>query len=256
MQQHPKKNDLSDTTDFGFQTVAKHEKKSLVNSVFSSVAPRYDVMNDLMSLGIHRLWKRYFVATAQVKPGDQVLDLAGGTGDVAALLRPRIHPNGTIVLADINQDMLCVGRDRLINQGCVQNIAYVQCNAEHLPFPQNTFHLVTMAFGLRNVTDKQRALEEIYRVLKPGGQVHILEFSHLQISWFRPIYDIHSFYVLPLLGRIIANDTASYRYLAESIRKHPPQEVLLSDMEKAGFGLCRYKNLSGGIVAVHTGYKT
>ena len=245
----------SDTTHFGFRTVSAKEKQKLVGSVFTSVARRYDVMNDLMSLGIHRIWKRFYVAIAQVKPGDCVLDLAGGTGDIARLLHRRVGPEGTIVLGDINPQMLATGRDRLIDRGIVAAMHYIQCNAERLPFPDHCFDLVTMSFGLRNVTDKQAALREMYRVLKVGGQAHILEFSHVRAAWFRPLYDAHCFHVLPRLGRLIANDADSYQYLAESIRQHPPQETLKTMMEQADFGLCRYKDLSGGIVAIHSGYK-
>ena len=244
------------TTHFGFRTVQARDKQKLVGSVFTSVARRYDVMNDLMSLGIHRVWKRFFVAIAQVKSSDCVLDLAGGTGDIAKLLHRRLRSQGTIVLGDINAQMLAVGRDRLINQGVVAGIHYAQCNAESLPFPDHSFDLVTMSFGLRNVTDKQAALDEMYRVLKVGGQAHILEFSHLRAAWFRPVYDAHCFHVLPRLGRFIANDAESYQYLAESIRQHPPQETLKAMMEQANFALCRYKDLTGGIVAIHSGYKT
>lgn len=242
-------------THFGFKDVDAKEKQKLVAGVFSSVAGNYDLMNDLMSLGIHRVWKRYFTATAQVKPGDKVLDLAGGTGDIALLLRDRVGDTGTIVLGDINGDMLKVGRDRMINKGKVAGFEYTQVNAEHLPFPDNSFELVTIAFGLRNVTDKDQALREMFRVLKPGGQARVLEFSEVTQEWFKPIYDFHSFQVLPRLGELFAKDSDSYRYLAESIRKHPPQKELMQMMEQAGFERCHYKNLSAGIVAIHSGYK-
>lgn len=243
------------TTHFGFREVPVTEKQKLVGEVFSSVARKYDLMNDAMSLGIHRVWKRFFVATAQVRRGDRVLDLAGGTGDIAALLKDRVGEGGTIVLGDINGDMLRVGRDRLTDRGLVRGLEYVQCNAERLPFPDASFDLVTMAFGLRNVTDKDAALHEIARVLKPGGQARVLEFSEVKAEWFRPLYDFHSFQVLPRLGRLLANDADSYRYLAESIRRHPPQEALKAMMEAAGLSRCSYRNLSAGIVAIHTGYK-
>lgn len=243
------------TTHFGFREVPVTEKQKLVGEVFSSVARKYDLMNDAMSLGIHRVWKRFFVATAQVRRGDRVLDLAGGTGDIAALLKDRVGEGGTIVLGDINGDMLRVGRDRLTDRGLVRGLEYVQCNAERLPFPDASFDLVTMAFGLRNVTDKDAALREIARVLKPGGQARVLEFSEVKAEWFRPLYDFHSFQVLPRLGRLLANDADSYRYLAESIRRHPPQEALKAMMEAAGLSRCSYRNLSAGIVAIHTGYK-
>ncbi len=243
------------TTHFGFRDVDAREKQKLVAEVFTSVAGKYDLMNDLMSLGIHRAWKRYFVGTAQVKRGDRVLDLAGGTGDIAALLKPRVGSEGSIVLGDINNGMLSVGRDRMIDRGLVEGFEYVQCNAEALPFPDNSFNLVTIAFGLRNVTDKNAALREMQRVLKPGGQARVLEFSEVKLDWFKPIYDFHSFKVLPKLGKLFANDSDSYQYLAESIRKHPPQEQLKAMMGEAGFARATYKNLSAGIVAIHTGYK-
>ncbi len=244
-----------DTTDFGFRTVATAEKRRLVGQVFSSVASKYDLMNDLMSLGIHRVWKRYFVATSGVRRGDRVLDLAGGTGDIAALLRPRLGETGSVVLGDINAEMLRVGRDRLIDRGVLAGLDYIQCNAEVLPFADATFDLVTIAFGLRNVTDKAAALAEMRRVLKPGGRALVLEFSEVAAPWLRPLYDFHSFEVLPRLGRLIAGDADSYRYLAESIRKHPPQAALRELMQGAGFERCDYRNLSAGIVAIHSGYR-
>ena len=244
------------TTHFGFRDVPTGEKQKLVGEVFSSVAGRYDLMNDLMSLGVHRAWKRYFVATAQVKPGDRVLDLAGGTGDIAALLRARVGETGEVVLGDINGAMLRVGRDRMTDRGNVRGFEYVQCNAESLPFPDASFELVTIAFGLRNVTDKDAALREMHRVLKVGGQARVLEFSEVKAEWFRPLYDFHSFKVLPKLGRLFARDAGSYRYLAESIRKHPPQDALKAMMQAARFDRCDYKNLNAGIVAIHTGYRT
>jgi demethylmenaquinone methyltransferase/2-methoxy-6-polyprenyl-1,4-benzoquinol methylase len=243
------------TTHFGFREVPTADKQKLVGEVFSSVAGKYDLMNDLMSLGIHRVWKRYFVATAQVKPGDRVLDLAGGTGDIAALLRDRVGDGGEIVLGDINAGMLTVGRDRMTDRGNVRGFEYVQCNAEKLPFPDASFDLVTIAFGLRNVTDKDAALREMLRVLKLGGQARVLEFSEVQAPWFKPVYDFHSFNILPKLGKLFAQDADSYQYLAESIRQHPPQEELKAMMEAAGFARCDYRNLNAGIVAIHTGYK-
>jgi demethylmenaquinone methyltransferase/2-methoxy-6-polyprenyl-1,4-benzoquinol methylase len=243
------------TTHFGFRDVPVAEKQKLVGEVFSSVAGKYDLMNDAMSLGIHRLWKRYFVATAQVSKGDRVLDLAGGTGDIAALLRPRVGDEGEIVLGDINAAMLRVGRDRMIDRGNVRGLQYVQLEAEKLPFPDGSFDLVTIAFGLRNVTDKDAALREMHRVLKVGGQARVLEFSEVKPDWFKPIYDFHSFQVLPRLGRLFAHDAGSYQYLAESIRKHPPQDELKAMMDAAGFARTSYRNLSAGIVAVHTGYR-
>ncbi len=245
----------SGTTHFGFRDVPVGDKQKLVGEVFSSVAGKYDLMNDLMSLGIHRVWKRYFVATAQVKPGDRVLDLAGGTGDIAALLKDRVGETGELVLGDINGAMLRVGRDRMTDRGNVRGFEYVQCNAETLPFPDGSFDLVTIAFGLRNVTDKDAALREMLRVLKVGGQARVLEFSEVKSDWFKPIYDFHSFNILPKLGKLFAGDADSYQYLAESIRKHPPQAELKAMMEAAGFARCDYRNLSAGIVAIHTGYK-
>ena len=243
------------TTHFGFRDVAAKDKQKLVGEVFTSVARNYDLMNDLMSLGIHRAWKRYYVATAQVKPGDSVLDLAGGTGDIAALLKERVGDDGQVVVGDINAGMLTVGRDRLTNRGLVAGLDFVQCNAEALPFPDASFDLVTIAFGLRNVTDKDAALREMYRVLKVGGQARVLEFSEVTAEWFKPIYDFHSFRILPKLGQLFARDSGSYQYLAESIRKHPPQAELKAMMETAGFERVSYRNLSAGIVAIHTGYR-
>jgi len=244
------------TTHFGYREVPVVEKKKLVGEVFSSVAAKYDLMNDLMSMGVHRLWKRYFVGTSGVRRGDRVLDLAGGTGDIAALLHERIGETGEVVIGDINAAMLTVGRDRLVDRGLVRGLRHVQLNAEALPFPDASFDLVTIAFGLRNVTDKLAALRQMRRVLKPGGRALVLEFSEVKPEWFRPIYDFHSFKVLPRLGKLFANDAGSYQYLAESIRKHPPQEQLKAMMQEAGFDRCDYRNLSGGIVAIHSGYAT
>jgi demethylmenaquinone methyltransferase / 2-methoxy-6-polyprenyl-1,4-benzoquinol methylase len=242
------------TTHFGFRDVPLEQKKKLVGEVFSSVAAKYDLMNDLMSLGVHRVWKRYFVGTSGVKRGDRVLDLAGGTGDIAVLLHERVGDAGEVIIGDINAEMLNVGRDRLIDRGLVQGLRYVQLNAEALPFPDASFDLVTIAFGLRNVTDKQQGLAEMRRILKPGGRALVLEFSQVKPQWFQPIYDFHSFKVLPRLGKLFANDAGSYQYLAESIRKHPPQEELQAMMIAAGFARCTHRNLSGGIVAIHSGY--
>ncbi|MDB6162721.1 MAG: bifunctional demethylmenaquinone methyltransferase/2-methoxy-6-polyprenyl,4-benzoquinol methylase [Xanthomonadaceae bacterium] len=247
--------DDGDTTHFGYRDVPRADKQKLVGEVFSSVAGKYDLMNDVMSLGIHRIWKRYFVATSQLRSGDRVLDLAGGTGDIAALLRAKVGDKGEVVLGDINAGMLTVGRDRLINRGLVHGLQYVQCNAEALPFPDDSFDLVTIAFGLRNVTDKDAALREMLRVLRVGGQARVLEFSQVKAEWVKPLYDFHSFNVLPGLGRLFAQDADSYRYLAESIRRHPAQEALQAMMETAGFARCGFHNLTGGIVAIHTGYK-
>ena len=242
-------------THFGFRDVPVAEKQKLVGKVFSSVAQKYDLMNDLMSFGIHRLWKRYFVATAGVRRGDRVLDLAGGTGDIAALLHERVGEEGEVVLGDINAEMLHVGRDRLTDRGLVRGLDYIQLNAEALPFPDASFDLVTIAFGLRNVTDKQKALGEMHRVLGIGGRALILEFSQVQAAPLKPLYDFHSFKILPRLGRLFAGDPDSYQYLAESIRKHPGQDELRGMMQAAGFERCDYRNLSSGIVAVHSGYR-
>jgi len=245
--------DHSKTTDFGFTQIPVKEKVKRVAEVFDSVATRYDLMNDLMSLGIHRLWKRFTIELANVKPGQIILDLAGGTGDLAGQFARLVGPTGKVVLADINAAMLQVGRERLLDKGIVVNLT--QVNAESLPFADNSFDVITIAFGLRNVTDKEAALASMLRILKPGGQVLILEFSQLQIRALKPYYDAYSFKILPLLGKLVANDTQSYRYLAESIRMHPDQDTLLTMMQAAGFEHCDYHNLSGGIVAIHRGYK-
>ena len=240
------------TTHFGYREVPVQEKSRLVREVFESVASNYDLMNDLMSLGIHRAWKRDFVASSGVRLGDRVLDLAGGTGDIAALLSRIVGDRGQVVLTDINGAMLGVGRSRLEDRGVVGNVRYALADAERLPFADRQFDAVTIAFGLRNVTDKDAALHEMHRVLRPGGQVSILEFSEVRAEPLKLAYDAWSFGVLPLLGRFIAHDEDSYRYLAESIRKHPPQEELAAMMEDAGFAEVRYRNLTGGIVAIHS----
>ena len=246
----------AETTHFGFRQVPAADKARLVGEVFTSVADRYDLMNDLMSMGIHRLWKRHFVQSSGIRPADQVLDLAAGTGDITALMNKRVGPQGRIVLADINAEMLNNGRDRLLDAGIHDNVSYSQVNAEALPFTSNTFNLVTLAFGLRNVTEKQTALDSIFRVLKPGGRVLVLEFSRLQADALRPLYDWYSFKVLPRIGALVTNDADSYQYLAESIRKHPDQQTLKTMMQQSGFEQCTYRNLSGGLVAIHSGVKT
>jgi demethylmenaquinone methyltransferase/2-methoxy-6-polyprenyl-1,4-benzoquinol methylase len=243
------------TTDFGYQQVPLEEKARRVADVFSSVAQNYDLMNDLMSFGIHRLWKRFAIEVSSIRPGTKVLDIAGGTGDLAKMLARRTGDEGQVILADINADMLEVGRERLIDQGLTGNIEYVQANAECLPFADNSFDLVTIAFGLRNVTHKDKALQSMHRVLKPGGKCLVLEFSKPVMPGLGPVYDAYSFSILPALGKLFAKDADSYRYLAESIRMHPDQETLLGMMRDAGFERCDYLNLSGGIVALHRGYK-
>ena len=244
-----------DFTHFGYQQVPLGEKAGRVGQVFDSVAGRYDLMNDLMSLGVHRLWKRLTVEMLGLRPAMRVLDLAGGTGDLARLIGPRVGDRGRVVLGDINHAMLAVGRDRLIDRGMTGNIDYVQADAERLPFPNNHFDRITIAFGLRNVTRKERALASMLRVLKPGGQALVLEFSRPVLPGLKPVYDAYSFAVLPAMGRLVAGDADSYRYLAESIRMHPDQEGLRQMMMEAGFERCSYHNLTGGIVAVHRGYK-
>ena len=243
------------TTHFGFKQVEEKDKVNLVRGVFDSVASQYDIMNDLMSLGIHRIWKRVAVQLSNVREGEQVLDLAGGTGDLTTLFSKRVGKKGKIVLADINSEMLRTGRDRLIDRGLIENITYAQVNAECLPFEDNTFDCVCIAFGLRNVTDKDAALRSMYRVLKPGGRVIILEFSHPTDKVTEKVYDFYSFKLLPKIGKFVAKDEESYRYLAESIRMHPKQDKLKEMMEEAGLERGEYFNMSQGIVAVHRGYK-
>jgi demethylmenaquinone methyltransferase/2-methoxy-6-polyprenyl-1,4-benzoquinol methylase len=243
------------TTHFGYETVAEAEKAGRVRGVFDSVATRYDLMNDLMSLGIHRLWKRFAVELSGVRAGQRVLDLASGTGDLAARLAGLVGPDGLVVMSDINAAMLAQGRDRLLDAGRVGNVRFAQIDAESLPFPDASFDCVTIGFGLRNVTHKERALAEMRRVLRPGGRVLVLEFSHPTTAPLRAAYDLYSFQVLPRLGRLVASDEASYRYLAESIRVHPDQETLKAMMEAAGFERCDVHNLTGGVVAVHRGFR-
>ena len=243
------------TTHFGFEDVPVGEKAGRVEAVFESVAGRYDLMNDLMSFGLHRVWKRFTTHIARVRPGARVLDLAGGTGDLSALLAPRVGSGGSVVLADVNRAMLERGRTRLIDRGFAGNVRYARCDAEGLPFPDRSFDRVLIGFGLRNVTRKERALAEAYRVLRPAGMLLVLEFSHLTVPALRRAYDLYSFSVLPGLGRIVTGDAGSYRYLAESIRRHPDREALLAAMCEAGFERCGYHNLAGGIVAVHKGVR-
>ena len=245
---------MSEDTDFGFERVARTDKARRVRGVFDSVADRYDLMNDLMSAGTHRLWKRFTLALANLRAGQRALDVAGGSGDLAAGLARQVGPRGTVVLTDINAAMLARGRDRLLDAG-LSGVACVQANAERLPFADASFDCITIGFGLRNVTDKAAALTAMRRALKPGGQLLVLEFSHPQLPGLKPLYDAYSFHVLPRLGRLVAGDADSYRYLAESIRVHPDQEALLAMMQAAGLEGCRYHNLSGGIVAVHRGYR-
>jgi demethylmenaquinone methyltransferase/2-methoxy-6-polyprenyl-1,4-benzoquinol methylase len=242
-------------TDFGFERVPWGDKAQRVRGVFDSVAGNYDLMNDLMSGGVHRLWKQFVLSLTSLRPGQQALDVAGGTGDLAAGMAKQVGQQGLIVLSDINAAMLNRGRDRLIDDGLVANVAYAQANAERLPFADHSFDCVTIGFGLRNVTDKPAALASMRRVLKPGGQLIVLDFSKPVAPGLKPLYDAYSFRILPMLGKWVANDEASYRYLAESIRMHPDQETLLTMLRDAGLEDCRYHNLTGGIVAVHRGYR-
>ncbi len=248
-------NNHSDTTHFGYQTVATDDKVNRVADVFHSVANKYDIMNDVMSFGIHRVWKRLTIESSGVRPGHKVLDIAGGTGDLTMQFAKRVGVQGQVVLADINSSMLQVGRDRLLDRGYGSNIEFVQANAECLPFPDNHFNCVSIAFGLRNVTDKDAALRSMYRVLKPGGRVLILEFSKPSNPLLSKAYDHYSFSALPMMGQLITQDSESYRYLAESIRMHPDQETLKGMMDAAGFEQTRFHNMTGGIVALHTGIK-
>ncbi len=243
------------TTHFGYETVDVEEKAARVRGVFDSVASRYDIMNDLMSFGVHRLWKHIAIDLAAVRNGQQVLDLASGTGDLATRYAALVGPQGRVVMSDINAAMLEEGRKRMIDSGHVGNVEYMQIDAEKIPFDDNSFHCVSIAFGLRNVTDKDQALREMLRVLKPGGRVLVLEFSHPGSKPLSKLYDLFSFKALPLIGKLVTNDADSYRYLAESIRMHPDQESLLQMMQDAGFERCDYHNLTGGIVAIHRGFK-
>ncbi|MDU6410363.1 MAG: bifunctional demethylmenaquinone methyltransferase/2-methoxy-6-polyprenyl-1,4-benzoquinol methylase UbiE [Yersiniaceae bacterium] len=244
-----------ETTHFGFRTVAKDEKEGMVADVFHSVAAKYDLMNDLMSFGIHRIWKRFTIDCSGVRRGQRVLDLAGGTGDLTAKFSRLVGDKGQVVLADINDSMLKMGREKLRNLGVVGNVSYVQANAEALPFPDNYFDCITISFGLRNVTEKEKALRSMFRVLKPGGRLLVLEFSKPVLEPLNKAYDAYSFHLLPRIGELVAQDADSYRYLAESIRMHPDQETLKGMMSDAGFDNVNYHNLTGGIVALHRGFK-
>lgn len=244
-----------ETTHFGYQTVDKDKKVEKVADVFHSVAAKYDIMNDLMSGGIHRLWKKLTIEASCARKGHRILDIAGGTGDLAAKFSRIVGSEGHVILADINNSMLNVGRDKLTDKGIVSNIDYVQANAECLPFPDNHFDCITIAFGLRNVTDKDAALRSMYRILKPGGRLLVLEFSKPTNSLLEKAYDTYSFKLLPKMGQLVANDSESYQYLAESIRMHPDQETLKSMMDEAGFEQTSYYNMTGGIVALHKGLK-
>ena len=248
-------NNTENTTHFGYKDVPTEEKQAMVADVFHSVAAKYDVMNDLMSFGVHRLWKRFTIDMSGVRPGNKVLDLAGGTGDLTKKFSKIVGPSGKVVLADINSSMLEVGRERLTNQGYVGNIEYVQANAQYLPFEDNTFDVITIAFGLRNVTDKDEALRSMFRVLKPGGRLLVLEFSQTNNPLLKKAYDLYSFTALPFMGKLVTNDSESYKYLAESIRMHPDQETLKGMMSDAGFNRVSYHNMTGGMVALHRGIK-
>jgi demethylmenaquinone methyltransferase/2-methoxy-6-polyprenyl-1,4-benzoquinol methylase len=244
-----------DRTHFGYKEVDTDTKASMVADVFHSVAARYDLMNDLMSGGIHRIWKRFTIELSGVRTGNAVLDIAGGTGDLAARFADIVGTTGRVVLADINDSMLKVGRDKLLDNGRLGGLEFVQADAQYLPFPDDTFDCITIAFGLRNVTDKDLALRSMLRVLKPGGRLLVLEFSKPDNPLLSKAYDTYSFSVLPLMGRLVANDADSYQYLAESIRMHPDQETLKDMMEEAGFSRCEYHNMTGGVVALHKGIK-
>jgi demethylmenaquinone methyltransferase/2-methoxy-6-polyprenyl-1,4-benzoquinol methylase len=244
-----------DTTHFGFEKVKTTDKARRVADVFHSVAAKYDIMNDLMSGGVHRIWKRFTIEMSAARPKQKILDIAGGTGDLSYQFSRIVGRDGLVVLADINDSMLSVGRDRLTDRGVAGNIEYCQADAQYLPFPDNTFDCITIAFGLRNVTDKDLALRSMFRVLKPGGRLLVLEFSKPTNPVMEKIYDQYSFKLLPLMGKVITNDAESYRYLAESIRMHPDQETLLSMLEDAGFSDCEYHNMTSGVVALHKGLK-
>jgi len=246
----------NNTTDFGFKKINATLKEKMVSDIFQSVANKYDLMNDLMSFGIHRLWKQMTIQSTAARPGQNILDIAGGTGDIAAGLSPIVGKTGCVVLADINAAMLKVGRNKLIDNGHYSNIKFVQANAEHLPFASNQFHCATMAFGLRNVTNKAKALASIYSILKPGGRLLVLEFSNsIKLPMLQKIYDTYSFKILPWLGERITGDSDSYRYLAESIRTYPDPDTITGMMQQAGFVKTNYQYITGGIVSLHKGIK-
>ncbi len=247
--------DPSRTADFGYRDVPVAEKAKRVRAVFDSVADKYDLMNDLMSAGVHRLWKRYALSQTGLRPGQLALDVAGGTGDLAAGMAGQVGESGLVVLSDINAAMLTVGRDRLLDRGLMRNVRFSIANAECLPFADESFDCATIGFGLRNVTDKPAAIASMRRVLRPGGRLLILEFSKPVVPGLKPLYDMYSFSVLPWLGGRVAGDPDSYRYLAESIRRFPDQEALCGMMREAGLEDCAWHNLSGGIVALHKGFR-
>lgn len=255
MTEQPNDERTEEFADFGYRRVPYGEKKAKVRGVFDSVASRYDLMNDVMSLGLHRLWKRFTIAKTGLKPGQSALDVAAGSADLSIPMARQVGPAGRVVVTDINREMLTVGRDRLLDAGIAGNVSCLLADAESLPFAASSFHCVTIGFGLRNVTDKDAALRSMYRVLKPGGRLLVLEFSQPVLGPLNSVYDAYSFHLLPRMGQLLANDADSYRYLAESIRRHPDQTTLESMMENAGFERCEYFNLSGGIVALHRGYR-
>lgn len=248
-------NEPSNTTHFGFRAVKENEKSQLVSNVFRSVASKYDLMNDLMSFGLHRIWKRIAVSVANLHGGEIVLDVASGTGDLAAAMAKAVGKHGKVVMTDVNEAMLAVGRDKLTDRNIISNVEFVQANAENLPFENDYFDCITIAFGLRNVTDKAAALASMYRVLKPGGCLIILEFSAPTNSFVKKIYDLYSFNIIPALGELITQDKESYTYLVESIRMHPNQDTLKAMLQQAQFEDVSYSNLNNGIVALHKGYK-
>ncbi len=255
MTEQKKPENSQETTHFGYETIAKEDKVEKVAEVFHSVAGKYDIMNDLMSFGIHRIWKRYTIERAAVRKGQKILDIAGGTGDLTAKFSKLVGDKGQVILADINDSMIKVGRSKLVDSGIVGNVEYLQANAEALPFPDNYFDRITIAFGLRNVTEKEKALKSMYRILKPGGKLLVLEFSKPTLPALSKIYDTYSFSLLPFMGKLVANDSESYKYLAESIRMHPDQDTLQTMMEASGFDDVEYTNLTGGVVALHIGKK-